>query len=150
MGDKGDKSAARPPEGCPAEAGGLFGPESALGFEHPSGTNARRPSQKAGSLPQKHIYLIYMSKPHFPLNNQQFLISHKTKPNIFTVFIYIISLSLYISIYLYIYIYIYIYIYPSIYLYVSLVSSKRNKMLWSKKENQEEHMLEDKAYSLLE
>ena len=40
---KGDKSAARPPEGCPAEAGGLFGPESALGFEHPSGTNARRP-----------------------------------------------------------------------------------------------------------
>ena len=27
---KGDKSAARPPEGCPAEAGGLFGPESAL------------------------------------------------------------------------------------------------------------------------
>ena len=47
----GDKSAARPPEGCPAEAGGLFGPESALGFEHPSGTNARRPSQKAGSLP---------------------------------------------------------------------------------------------------
>ena len=25
------KSAARPPEGCPAEAGGLFGPESALG-----------------------------------------------------------------------------------------------------------------------
>ena len=26
---KGDKSAARPPEGCPAEAGGLFGPESA-------------------------------------------------------------------------------------------------------------------------
>ena len=41
---KGDKSAARPPEGCPAEAGGLFGPESALGFEHPSGTNARRPN----------------------------------------------------------------------------------------------------------
>ena len=26
------------------EAGGLFGPESALGFERPSGTNARRPS----------------------------------------------------------------------------------------------------------
>ena len=51
MGDKGDKSAARPPEGCPAEAGGLFGPESALGFEHPSGTNARRPSQKAGGVP---------------------------------------------------------------------------------------------------
>ena len=41
---QGDKSAGRPPEGCPAEAGGLFGPESALGFEHPSGTNARRPS----------------------------------------------------------------------------------------------------------
>ena len=38
------QSAARPPEGCPAEAGGLFGRESALGFEHPSGTNARRPS----------------------------------------------------------------------------------------------------------
>ena len=36
MGDKGDKSAARPPEGCPAEPGGLFGPESALGFDHPS------------------------------------------------------------------------------------------------------------------
>ena len=36
------QSAARPPEGCPAEAGGLFGPESALGFEHPSGTNAKR------------------------------------------------------------------------------------------------------------
>ena len=51
MGDKGDKSAARSPEGCPAEAGGLFGPESALGFEHPSGTNARRPRQKAGSAP---------------------------------------------------------------------------------------------------
>ena len=46
MGDKGDKSAARPPE-----TGGLFGPESALGFEHPSGTNARRPSQKARSVP---------------------------------------------------------------------------------------------------
>ena len=45
---KGDKSAARPPEGCPAEAGGPFGPESALGFEHPSGTNARRPSYKSG------------------------------------------------------------------------------------------------------
>ena len=29
---KGDKSAARPPEGCPAEAGGLFGLESALGY----------------------------------------------------------------------------------------------------------------------
>ena len=43
MGDKGGKSAARQPEGCPSEAGGLFGPESALGFEHPSGTNARRP-----------------------------------------------------------------------------------------------------------
>ena len=51
MGDKGDKSAARPPEGCPAEAGGIFGPESALGFEHPSCTNARRPSQKAKSEP---------------------------------------------------------------------------------------------------
>ena len=48
---KGDKSAAHPPKGCPAEAGGLFGPESALGFEHPSGTNARQPSQKAGSAP---------------------------------------------------------------------------------------------------
>ena len=48
MGDKGDKSAARPAEGCPAEAGGLFGPEFPLGFEHPSGKNARRPSQKAG------------------------------------------------------------------------------------------------------
>ena len=33
-----------PTEGCPAEAGGLFGPESALGFERPSGTNARRPN----------------------------------------------------------------------------------------------------------
>ena len=43
---KGDESAARPPEGCPAEARGLFGPESALGFEHPSGTNARRPTPK--------------------------------------------------------------------------------------------------------
>ena len=51
MGDKGDKSAARPPEGCLAETGGLFGPESALGFEHPSGMNARRPSQKARSAP---------------------------------------------------------------------------------------------------
>ena len=30
-----------PPEGCPAEAGGLFGPESALGFHRPSGTNSR-------------------------------------------------------------------------------------------------------------
>ena len=49
---KGDKSAARPPEGCPAEAGGLFGPESAHGFEHPSGTNARRPSQMVGGVPQ--------------------------------------------------------------------------------------------------
>ena len=39
--------AALPPEGCLAEAGGLFGPESALGFDRPSGTNARRPSQKA-------------------------------------------------------------------------------------------------------
>ena len=43
----GSEKAARPPEGCPAEAGGLFGPESALGFDHPSGTNARRPGQKA-------------------------------------------------------------------------------------------------------
>ncbi len=33
MPDKGDKRAARPPEGCPAAAGGLFGPQSALGFE---------------------------------------------------------------------------------------------------------------------
>ena len=33
---QGDKSAARPPEGCPAEAGGLFGPESALGFRAPN------------------------------------------------------------------------------------------------------------------
>ena len=51
MGDKGDKSAFRPPEGCPAEVGGLFSPESALGFEHPSGTNARRASQNAGRAP---------------------------------------------------------------------------------------------------
>ena len=43
----GSEKAARPPEGCPAEAGGLFGPEPALGFDHPSGTNARRPGQKA-------------------------------------------------------------------------------------------------------
>ena len=44
----GSEKAARPPEGCPAEAGSLFGPESALGFDHLSGTNARQPSQKAG------------------------------------------------------------------------------------------------------
>ena len=44
----GSEKAARPPEGCPAETGGLFGPESTLGFDHPSGTNARQPSQKAG------------------------------------------------------------------------------------------------------
>ena len=43
----GSEKAARPPEGCPAETGSLFGPESALGFDRPSGTNARRPSQKA-------------------------------------------------------------------------------------------------------
>ena len=61
MGDKGDKSAARPPEGCPAEAGGLFGLDSALGFEHPSGTNARRPSQKAGGGKGR---ALITSKPH--------------------------------------------------------------------------------------
>ena len=67
MGDKGDKSAARPPEGCPAEAGGLFGPESALGFEHPSGTNARRPSQNAGSThshTHTHIYIYIYRRYH--------------------------------------------------------------------------------------
>ena len=61
---KGDKSAARPPEGCPAEAGGLFGPESALGFEHPSGTNARRPSQKAGSAPLFQLGHIFVAASH--------------------------------------------------------------------------------------
>ena len=43
----GDKKAARPPEGAPTEVGGLFGLESAIGFDTPSDTNARRPSQKA-------------------------------------------------------------------------------------------------------
>ena len=45
---KGDKSAARPPEGCPAEAGGLFGPESALGFERPSARMPDGPAKKPG------------------------------------------------------------------------------------------------------
>ena len=66
---KGDKSVARPPEGCPAEAGGLFGPESALGFEHPSGTNASDgPAKKPGacqylSLPPTRHDLTQGQKP---------------------------------------------------------------------------------------
>ena len=34
--------AARPPEGCPPEAGGLFGPESAISFDRPSGRGQSR------------------------------------------------------------------------------------------------------------
>ena len=39
-----------PTRRLPSRSWGPIRPESALGFEHPSGTNARRPSQKAGGV----------------------------------------------------------------------------------------------------
>ena len=69
----GSEKAARPPEGCPAEAGSLFGPESALGFEHPSGTNARRPSQKAGSSPLPRACRLSYAPPAYECGIRPFL-----------------------------------------------------------------------------
>ena len=37
-------------KGGPTGVGGPFGHESAIGFDTPSDTNARRPSQKAGGV----------------------------------------------------------------------------------------------------
>ena len=50
MGCIGVWKAARPPEGGPTEVVGPFGLESAIGFDTPSDTNARRPNQKAGEV----------------------------------------------------------------------------------------------------
>ena len=46
---KGDKVAARPPEGGPTEVGGLSASNLPL-FDTPSNTNARRSSKSRGSI----------------------------------------------------------------------------------------------------
>ena len=119
---KGDKSAARPPEGCPAEAGGLFGPESASWFRAPIRHECQTAQLKSrGRIPsvsmcsQQVVSLSMWSNSSALVQSVYSTASVARSVNYIYIYIYI-----YCSLYIYIYIYIYI-LFTALYIYIYIV-----------------------------